>query len=114
MSIRGVSSTRLIDNPGLDSSSPPLRALSRGGSTESLHSNASIICEPDEWDAASAVITESYTPPTLAITNEKASFGIKPSNYSIFGTKENYLTGYLLNIGNSKGKPPLLLRPQAA
>ncbi|MDA5545328.1 MULTISPECIES: hypothetical protein [Yersinia] len=114
MNISGVSSTSLIDNPDLDSSSPPLRSLSRSGSFESLHSNALIICEPDEWDAASAVITESYTPPTLAITNEKASFGIKPSNYSIFGTKENYLTGYLLNIGNSKGKPPLLLRPLAA
>ncbi|WP_174848461.1 hypothetical protein [Yersinia artesiana] len=55
----------------------------------------------------------TYTPPT-AIENKKDSFGIKPGNYSCFGTKENYLANYLLGTVNREGKPPLLLRPLAA
>lgn len=49
-----------------------------------------------------------------AIENKKASFGIKPSNYVYWGSKENYLIDYLLDIVNREGKPPLLLRPLAA
>ncbi|WP_145538407.1 toxin glutamine deamidase domain-containing protein [Yersinia kristensenii] len=113
----GISSTSLIDNPDLDSSSPPLRALSKG-SIESLHSNASIICEPDEWDTASAVITESYTPPK--IINRQVENALKPQNYPVDKNREsplgleNYLSGYLLNKVNYEGKAPVWLRPLAA
>ncbi|HDL8284854.1 TPA: hypothetical protein PXQ99_001627 [Yersinia enterocolitica] len=56
---------------------------------------------------------DTYTPPKT-IENEKAPFGIKPSNYSCFDTKDKYLSDYLLDQINREGKPPLLLRPLAA
>ncbi|AHM76415.1 toxin glutamine deamidase domain-containing protein [Yersinia hibernica] len=118
MNISGVSSASLIDNPNLDSSSPPLGALSRGDSTESLHSNASIICGSDGWDAASAVITESYTPPK--IINRQVENALKPQSYPVDKngesplSLENYLSDYLLNKVNYEGKAPVWLRPLAA
>ncbi|MFW5399638.1 hypothetical protein V2A85_07975 [Yersinia sp. 1252 StPb PI] len=48
------------------------------------------------------------------IENRKDPEGIKPENFSRFGTIKEYLENYLLNKVNCDGKPPLLLRPLAA
>ncbi|CNJ00332.1 hypothetical protein [Yersinia bercovieri] len=48
----------------------------------------------------------------ITITNQPMPDGKKPSEYA--GGKDRSLFDYLLNHVNSKGKPPLLLRPLAA
>ncbi|EPS8494852.1 toxin glutamine deamidase domain-containing protein [Yersinia enterocolitica] len=117
MKTSGISSPILIDNPDFGSSNPPFKALLRG-SFESLHSNASIICQSDEWDTVSAVITESYTPPK--IINRQVENALKPQNYPVDKNgesplgQESYLSGYLLNKVNCDGKAPVWLRPLAA
>ncbi|CND99208.1 TPA: hypothetical protein PXM11_001466 [Yersinia enterocolitica] len=81
----------------------------------SLHSSESLYTESfDDVDGNRYGNLDSYTPPILALANKEDSYGIKPSNYSCFGTKEAYLKDFLLNRINSKGVPPLLLRPLAA
>ncbi|HFX6570477.1 TPA: hypothetical protein ACIFE8_002182 [Yersinia enterocolitica] len=67
----------------------------------------------DDVDGGYLGNIDTYTPPQT-IKNEKASFGIKPSNYSYFDTKDKYLSDYLLDRVNREGQPPLLLRPLAA
>ncbi|EPA3132435.1 TPA: hypothetical protein ACGJN9_004123 [Yersinia enterocolitica] len=46
------------------------------------------------------------------ITNTVVPDGKKPSEFE--GSKDRYLSDYLLNCVNAEGKPPLLLRPLAA
>ncbi|MBX9488374.1 toxin glutamine deamidase domain-containing protein [Yersinia enterocolitica] len=85
---------------------------SNSNSFGSLHS-VDAECEYVDSAIYSLGTLATYTPPTT-IENKKDSVGIKPGNYSCFGTKENYLANYLLARVNSEGKPPLLLRPLAA
>ncbi|QHB30830.1 hypothetical protein F0T03_00465 [Yersinia canariae] len=101
------SSSSLIEsgeNNGLGINNPLLLQSSKSLNDESFH----------DMNCHYLGNLDTYTPPSLAIANEKASFGIKPSNYGCFVTKQNYLTNYLLDIVNREGKPPLLLRPLAA
>ncbi|HEN3632053.1 TPA: hypothetical protein U5E30_000587 [Yersinia enterocolitica] len=83
--------------------------------SNSFGSQHSVDAECEYVDSAiySLGMLATYTPPTT-IENKKDPVGIKPGNYSCFGTKENYLANYLLDRVNSEGKPPLLLRPLAA
>ncbi|MBW5835138.1 toxin glutamine deamidase domain-containing protein [Yersinia enterocolitica] len=85
---------------------------SNSNSFGSLHS-VDAECEYVDSAIYSLGTLATYTPPTT-IENKKDPVGIKPGNYSCFGTKENYLANYLLDRVNSEGKPPLLLRPLAA
>ncbi|HEN3604955.1 TPA: hypothetical protein U5E31_001492 [Yersinia enterocolitica] len=85
---------------------------SNSNSFGSLHS-VDAECEYVDSAIYSLGTLATYTPPTT-IENKKDPVGIKPGNYSCFGTKENYLANYLLARVNSEGKPPLLLRPLAA
>lgn len=69
----------------------------------SLHSSESLYTESfDDVDGNRYGNLDSYTPPILALANKEDSYGIKPSNYSCFGTKEAYLKDFLLNRINSK------------
>ncbi|HDL8053568.1 toxin glutamine deamidase domain-containing protein [Yersinia enterocolitica] len=86
--------------------------ISNSNSFGSLHS-VDAECEYVDSAIYSLGTLATYTPPTT-IENKKDPVGIKPGNYSCFGTKENYLANYLLDRVNSEGKPPLLLRPLAA
>ncbi|HHX7273549.1 TPA: hypothetical protein ACVHP3_003790 [Yersinia enterocolitica] len=99
----------LAESPGSTLSRPPPSPYLRLSTTPATDELGFDEFSEKEWELAKNSASANSL---KIITNTVVPDGKKPSEFE--GSKDRYLSDYLLNCVNAEGKPPLLLRPLAA